>query len=189
MTYLKDLYDRKLLEQDVTADRGSQEGRFQAGQTAILPTGNFFVTTLEKNVPDLEYAVGALPHKDDVKPFAVGVSDYFIAFDQGDEARNKAGADLNAFIFDPDNYVPWLVADGFLPVTRTSFDAYRKAAPNMAPFLDNLESAKFYPSGDTRWAQVVTIMSETVQGILLGRTSVEDGLNAAQAQIDALPTS
>jgi hypothetical protein len=32
-------------------------------------------------------------------------------------------------------------------------------------------------------------MSETVQGILLGRTSVEDGLNAAQEQIDALPTS
>jgi multiple sugar transport system substrate-binding protein len=189
MTYLKDLYDRKLLEQDVTADRGAQEGRFQAGQTAIFPTGNFFVTTLEKNVPDLEYAVGALPHLDNVEPFAVGVSDYFIAFEQGEEARNKAGADLNAFIFDPVNYVPWLAADGFLPVTRSSFEPYRAAAPEMAPFLDNLESAKFYPSGDVRWGQVVTIMSETVQGILLGRTPVQAGLDAAQAQIDALPTS
>lgn len=189
MTYLKDLYDKKLLEQDVTADRGKQEERFQAGQTAIFPTGNFFVTTLEKNVPNLKYAVGTLPHKSDVAPFAVGVTDFFLAFDQGDADRNKASADLAAFIFDPDNYVPWLVADGFLPVTKSAADAYRKAAPNMAPFLDNLQAAKLFPSGDTRWAQVVTIMSETVQSILLGRSSVQDGLNAAQAQIDALPTS
>jgi multiple sugar transport system substrate-binding protein len=147
------------------------------------------VTTLEKNVPDLKYAVGTLPHKADVPPFAVGVTDFFLAFDQGDADRNKVSADLAAFIFDPDNYVPWLVADGFLPVTKSAADAYRKAAPNMAPFLDNLQSAKLFPSGDTRWAQVVSIMSETVQSILLGRASVQDGLNAAQAQIDALPTS
>lgn len=189
MTYLKDLYDKKLLEQDVTADRGKQEERFQAGQTAILPTGNFFVTTLEKNVPNLKYAVGSLPHLASVQPFAVGVTDFFLAFDQGDADKNKAGADLAAFIFQPDNYVPWLAADGFLPVTKSAADAYRKAAPKMAPFLDNLQSAKLFPSGDTRWAQVVTIMSQTVQSILLGRATVEDGLNAAQAQIDALPTS
>ena len=189
MTYLKDLYDKKLLEQDVTADRGKQEERFQAGQTAILPTGNFFVTTLQKNVPNLKYAVGALPHLASVKPFAVAVTDYFLAFDQRDADKNKASADLASFIFQPDNYVPWLVADGFLPVTKSAADAYRKAAPNMAVFLDNLQSAKLYPSGDTRWAQVVTIMSQTVQSILLGRTSVQDGLNSAQSQIDALQTS
>lgn len=58
-----------------------------------------------------------------------------------------------------------------------------------AAFVDNLEAAKFFPSGDTRWANVVTIMSETVQSILLDRISVQDGLDAAQAQIDALPTN
>jgi maltose-binding protein MalE len=59
----------------------------------------------------------------------------------------------------------------------------------MAAFVDNLESAKFFPSGDARWAKVVTIMSETVQSILLDRMSVQDGLDAAQAQIDALPAN
>lgn len=189
MTFLKDLYDRGLLEQDVTSDRGSQEERFQAGQIAILPTGNFFVATLATNVPDLDYAVGSLPHADDVSPFAVGVTDYFIAFEQNDEARNAAGAALAAFIFQPENYVPWLASDGFLPVTRSSLELYRTSAPEMAAFVDNLEAAKFFPSGDTRWANVVTIMSETVQGILLDRTSVQAGLDAAQAQIDALPTN
>jgi multiple sugar transport system substrate-binding protein len=189
MTFLKDLYDRGLMEQDVTSERGAQEERFQAGQTAILPTGNFFVATLAANVPDLDYAVGSLPHGDDVSPFAVGVTDYFISFEQNDEARNAAGAALAAFIFEPENYVPWLASDGFLPVTRSSLDLYRTSAPEMAAFVDNLESAKFFPSGDTRWANVVTIMSETVQGILLGRMSVQDGLDAAQAQIDALPTN
>lgn len=187
MTFLKDLYDRGLLEQDVTSKRGSQEERFQAGQTAILPTGNFFVATLKANVPDLNYAVGSLPHGDDVTPFAVGVTDYFIAFEQNDEARNAAGAALGAFIFKPENYVPWLASDGFLPVTRSAQELFRTSAPEMAAFVDNLESAKFFPSGDTRWANVVTIMSETVQSILLDRTSVQDGLDAAQAQIDALP--
>lgn len=189
LTLLKDLYDRKLIEQDVTADRGAQEERFQASQTAILPTGNFFVPTLKANVPDLAYQVGSLPHRADVAPFAVGVTDYFISFDQPTESQNAASSALMTYIFDPENYVPWLVADGFLPVTKSAIEPYRQAAPDMAPFLDNLDSAKFYPGGDTRWAKVTEIMSQAVQSVLLGRTSVEEGLNSAQEQIDALPTS
>ena len=102
----------------MTADRGGQEERFQAGQTAIFPTGNFFVNTLTANVPDLAYEVGTLPHRSDVDPFAVGVTDYFVAFEQPSEEQNAASSKLISFIFDPENYVPWLVADGFLPVTR-----------------------------------------------------------------------
>ena len=187
LTFLKDLYDNKLLEQDVTANRGAQEERFQAGQTAILPTGNFFVNTLKTNVPNLKYKVGALPRQSGVKPFGVGVTDYFLSFKQGNKAQTAASTALLNHLLKPENYVAWLAADGFLPVTKSAMEPYRKAAPDMAPFLDNLTAAKFYPSADVRWGKVVSIMSESVQNVFLGRTSVAEGLKSAQKQIDALP--
>jgi multiple sugar transport system substrate-binding protein len=187
LTYLKDLYDNKLIEQDVTANRGTQEERFQAGQTAILPTGNFFVKTLKTNMPNLKYKVGALPRQSGVKPFGVGVTDYFVSFKQGNKAQTAASTALMDHLFKPSNYVAWLAADGFLPVTQSAIEPYRKAAPEMASFLDNLASSKFYPGGDVRWAKVTSIMSEAVQNVFLGRTSVAEGLKSAQKQIDALP--
>ncbi len=188
LTYIKSLYDEGLIEQDVTANRGAQEERFLAGKTAIMPTGNFFVATLKDKAPNLAYEVGPLPHAEGVDPFAVAVTDYFIAFTQQTPEQGAAGSALVEFIMTPENYVPWLAGDGFLPVTASAADAFRAAAPEQAPFLDNLASAKFFPSGDARWAKVVETMSTTVQSVLLGREGVQEALDAAQATVDALPT-
>jgi multiple sugar transport system substrate-binding protein len=187
LTYIKSLYDEGLIEQDVTANRGAQEERFLAGKTAIMPTGNFFVATLKDKAPDLAYQVGPLPHGAGVSPFAVAVTDYFISFKQQTPEQDAAGSALVEFVMTPENYVPWLAGDGFLPVTASAADAFRAAAPEQAPFLDNLGSAKFFPSGDARWAKVVETMSATVQSVLLGREGVQEALDAAQATIDALP--
>ncbi len=188
LTYIKSLYDEGLIEQDVTANRGAQEERFLAAKTAIMPTGNFFVGTLTDKAPNLAYEIGPLPHGEGVDPFAVAVTDYFIAFTQQTPEQDAAGSALVEFIMTPENYVPWLAGDGFLPVTASAADAFRAAAPEQAPFLDNLASAKFFPSGDARWAKVVETMSTTVQSVLLGRQSVQEALDAAQATVDALPT-
>jgi multiple sugar transport system substrate-binding protein len=124
LTFIKSLYDQKLIEQDVTANRGTQENRFMAGQTAIMPDGNFLVNTLKTQAPTLKYQIGPLPHAAGVAPFAVGVCDYFIAFNTKDAAQSAAATDLANFIYQPANYVPWLVNDGFLPVTSSAVEAY-----------------------------------------------------------------
>jgi len=187
LTYIKGLYDEGLIEQDVTANRGAQEERFLAGKTAIMPTGNFFIATLKDKAPDLAYQVGPTPHGADVAPFAVAVTDYFLGFKQKTPEQDAAGSALVKFIMTPENYVPWLAGDGFLPVTASAADAFRAAAPEQAPFLDNLASAKFFPSGDARWAKVVETMSKAIQSVLLGREGVQEALDAAQAEIDKLP--
>ena len=187
LTYIKGLYDEGLIEQDVTANRGAQEERFLAGKTAIMPTGNFFVATLKDKAPDLAYQVGPTPHGAGVAPFAVAVTDYFISFTQQTPEQDAAGSALVKFIMTPENYVPWLASDGFLPVTASAAEPFRAAAPEQAPFLDNLASAKFFPCGDARWAKVVETMSTSIQSVLLGRQGVQEALDEAQATIDALP--
>jgi len=54
------------------------------------------------------------------------------------------------FFYSEDNYVDWVQTEGFLPTTKSGSEAMA-SNEDLAPFLDMLPSAKFYPTTNPAW--------------------------------------
>lgn len=79
-------------------------------------------------------------------------------------------------------YVPWVKAEGFLPVTKSGADALA-GEEALAPFLEVLPDAQFYPSTNAKWSA-----ADSAFKALFGQIQskpAQDVLQEIQAQVDA----
>lgn len=114
-------------------------------QVGLPPT----VGQIEESNPDLDYSVVPIPTKDG-SAMTLGVGDQLMAF-KNDDDKAEAITKFFDYFYTTDNYLPWVEAEGFLPVTKSGSKKL-ESDEDLKPFLDLLPDAKFYPSTNSKWS-------------------------------------
>jgi len=145
-------------------------------QVGLPPT----VGQIEEGNPELDYSIVPIPTQDGT-PFTLGVMDQLMAF-QNDGDKQDAITKFFDYYYSADVYVPWVQAEGFLPVTKSGADQLAGEAA-LAPFLEVLPDAQFYPSTNPQWSATDGAFKS-----LFGQLQTKDAqavLTEIQAQVDA----
>lgn len=145
-------------------------------QVGLPPT----VGQIAEGNPDLDYSIVPIPTKDG-SPFTLGVADRLMAF-QNDGDKAEAITAFFDYFYSPDVYVPWVEAEGFLPVTKSGAEQLSDRE-ELAPFLEVLPDAQFYPSTNSKW-QAADGAFKSLFGQLQSKPAA-DVLAEIQAQVDA----
>jgi multiple sugar transport system substrate-binding protein len=145
-------------------------------QVGLPPT----VGQIEEGNPELDYSIVPIPTQDG-SPFTLGVMDQLMAF-QNDGDKQDAITKFFDYYYSADVYVPWVQAEGFLPVTKSGADQLAGEAA-LVPFLEVLPDAQFYPSTNPQWSATDGAFKS-----LFGQLQTKDAqavLTEIQAQVDA----
>lgn len=145
-------------------------------QIGLPPT----VGQIEEDNPELDYSIVPIPTKDG-SPFTLGVADQLMAF-QNDGDKAEAITAFFDYFYSPEVYVPWVQAEGFLPVTKSGSEELA-GDEALKPFLDVLPDAQFYPSTNAKWSAADGAF-KSLFGQLQTKAAA-DVLAEIQAQVDA----
>ncbi|MEN0022142.1 MAG: extracellular solute-binding protein [Microbacterium sp.] len=145
-------------------------------QVGLPPT----VGQIADGNPELDYSIVPIPTKDG-SPFTLGVMDQLMAF-QNDGDKQEAITKFFDYYYSADVYVPWVQAEGFLPVTKSGAEQL-SGEEALAPFLDVLPDAQFYPSTNPKWSATDGAF-KSLFGQLQTKPA-QDVLTEIQAQVDA----
>lgn len=145
-------------------------------QVGLPPT----VGQIKENNPELDYSIAPIPTKDG-SPMTVGVADQLMAF-KNDGSKQEAITKFFDYAFKADNYVPWVSAEGFLPTTKSGAEQLADDEA-LAPFLEVLPSAKFFPATNPSWSAADSAF-KSLFGQLQTKPAA-DVLKEIQAQVDA----
>ena len=145
-------------------------------QVGLPPT----VGQIEEGNPELDYSIVPIPTQDG-SPFTLGVMDQLMAF-QNDGDKQDAITKFFDYYYTADVYVPWVQAEGFLPVTKSGAEQLA-GEEALAPFLEVLPDAQFYPSSNPKWSA-----TDGAFKALFGQLQTkpaQEVLTEIQAQVDA----
>ncbi|MGI9822543.1 extracellular solute-binding protein [Agromyces sp. Marseille-Q5079] len=145
-------------------------------QVGLPPT----VGQIADGNPDLDYSIVPIPTQDG-SAMTVGVMDQLMAF-QNDGDKQEAITKFFDYYYTSDVYVPWVQAEGFLPVTKSGAEAL-SGEETLKPFLDVLPDAQFYPSTNPKWSA-----TDAAFKALFGQLQTkpaQEVLTEIQAQADA----
>jgi multiple sugar transport system substrate-binding protein len=81
----------------------------------------------------------------------LGVEDFLMAFKKKD--NTAAVKKFLELYYQPENITRWILAEGFLPVTRSGLQQMSGDA-KLKPYLDALPDAKLVPTADPVWDKV-----------------------------------
>lgn len=144
-------------------------------QVGLPPT----VGQIAEGNPDLDYSIVPIPTKDG-SAFTLGVGDQLMAF-KNDGKKAEAITKFFDYFYSADVYTKWVTAEGFLPVTKSAA-ATMNSNEALAPFLEVLPNAQFYPSTNAKWSATDGAF-KSLFGQLQTK-SAADVLKEIQAQVD-----
>lgn len=148
--FVRDLIDAGGTQADAaSSDRSPLMEVFVQGkigmQIGLPPT----VGQIAEKNPDLKYEIAPIPTKDG-SAFTLGVADHLVAF-KNDGKKQEAITAFFDYLFSPDVYTTWVTAESFLPTTKSGSEAMGSDEA-IAPFIEALPAAEFYPSANPNWA-------------------------------------
>ncbi len=155
---------------------------FAQGVAAMTNGAIFLPGELEKQGSTVDYGVSPFLANDGKDSVTLGVQDYFFGFKK--EGNQEAVQKFLSFLFVPENYAGFLeAAGGFLPATISAGEAM-SSNEDIAPFIEVLPSAIFYPSSQAAWPGVQGMIQENIGSALAGsdKQQILDQLNAAGEQ-------
>lgn len=145
-------------------------------QVGLPPT----VGQIAEGNPELDYSIVPIPTEDG-SPFTLGVMDQLMAF-ENDGDKQEAITKFFDYYYSADVYVPWVQAEGFLPVTKSGSEELA-GEEALKPFLDVLPDAQFYPSTNSQWSAADGAF-KSLFGQIQSKPA-QDVLTEIQAQVDA----
>ncbi|WP_455678777.1 extracellular solute-binding protein [Streptomyces cacaoi] len=110
----------------------------------------------------IRYGTGELPGRSGVSDANLGVADWMMAFRAGGH-RKEAGKFLD-FVYRENNHYAFAARYDLMPVTSSATKRMRKDEKHrqLWPFLDQLDSAQFYPAGKVSWAGTSAEIKRTI---------------------------
>lgn len=180
LTFMKSMIDAGVTQADPGAtDRTPLIEVFIQGKIGMIQGLPPVVGTINEKNPDLNWKIAPSPTKDG-EPVTLGVADYFVGFDKGEDKQEAIAAFLD-FFYQQDNYVKFNDNEGFIPATKSGAEA-AAAKPELQTFLESLPSAKFYPATNPAWASTAGAF-QTLVGQIQTKP-VDQVLSEIQAKAD-----
>ena len=136
---------------------------FAQGEVAMLNGAIFLPDVLAEQGSTINYDVAPFPtNRDDGESITLGVQDYFFGFKNEDESNKEGIQKFLSFLFEPDNYEGFLeAAGGFLPATQSAGESL-SSDETLAPYIEVLPNAVFYPGTEASWPAVQGELQQTV---------------------------
>jgi multiple sugar transport system substrate-binding protein len=151
---------------------------FAQGVAAMVNGAVFYPGILAEQGSTVDFGVAPFPANDGKESITLGVQDYFFAFKK--EGNQEAVQKFLGFLYQPDNYAGFLKAAGtFLPATKSAGEAM-SSDEALAPFIEVLPTAIFYPSDQAAWPGVQGAIQQTI-GTALAGTDKQQVLDQIQA--------
>ncbi len=178
--FMRRMIDEGATQPDAAAtDRSPLMDVFVQGQIGMQVGLPPTVGQIEENNPELQYEIAPIPTVDG-EPFTLGVADHLMAF-QNDGDKQEAITAFFDYFYSPEVYTTWVEAEGFLPTTDSG-NEMMASNEEIAPFLELLPSAQFYPSANPNWqatdaafkSQLGLIASQDPAQVLAGIQSAAD---------------
>lgn len=138
-----------------TTNRTDAFALFAEENVAMLNGAIFLPDILGELGSDVNYAVAPFPtNRADGSTITLGVQDYFFGFEKEGDPNQEAIQRFLTFLYQPDNYVGFLeAAGGFLPATNSGSELL-SSDEALAPYIEVLPGAVFYPQVEASWAAV-----------------------------------
>jgi multiple sugar transport system substrate-binding protein len=151
LTFMKQMIDQRVTQPDPGAtDRTPLLDVFIQGKIGMIQGLPPIVGQINEKNPQLKWEIAPSPTKDG-SPSTLGVADYFVGFDKGED-KQEAIAKFLDFFYQKDNYVTFNDNEGFIPATKSGAEA-AASKPELTTFLESLPDAKFYPATNPAWAE------------------------------------
>ena len=153
---------------------------FASGVVGMLNGAIFLPGELENTYQsDVNWGVTPFPAADGKESITLGVQDYFFGFKK--DGNQEAIQKFMSFLFQPDNYAAFLdAAGGFLPATVSAGESMSDD-PFLAPFIEVLPSAIFYPSDQAAWGAVQGAIQDNIGAAFVpgaDKQAILDQINA-----------
>jgi multiple sugar transport system substrate-binding protein len=149
LTFMKRMIDEGVTQPDPGAtDRTPLLDVFIQGKIGMIQGLPPIVGQINEKNPNLQWEIAPSPTKDGT-PSTLGVADYFVGFDKGED-KQEAIAKFLDFFYQQDNYVKFNDNEGFIPATKSGAEA-AAAKPELKIFLESLPDAQFYPATNPAW--------------------------------------
>lgn len=150
----------------------------RGGAGMTIAHGGFGPTIRDAN-PDLNFATTPMPSNGDNPTVSLGIADYLMAFQQADCDNSEALGKFMSVLWDPANYIPWVIDEGFLPSTESGVTEM-SSLDDVRPALELLEFAKFAPTTQSCYDQVIGAVKNNV-GLAVSGEAPADVLATIQA--------
>ena len=166
--------------------RDDLQGLFAEGKLAMLIASDRLPAFVADKGAGIDAQAAPIPAGEEGTPFSVCSSDHVVVFRNetapGQAARSEAVARFLTYLYAPENYAGWALAEGFLPAARSAalFCADKDASCGAWPEL--LENGRCLPSGLPGWNAVCEGLYSTMQLSLIGG-DVQAALDSLQASV------
>ncbi len=190
--YWVDLYQNKLLPQEVLTQGHSRAVElYQAGETAVLSSGAEFLNSVATNAPAVAEASAAsrqITGNTDKKNVAV----MNLVIPKGTD--NPDGAlKFALFVTNSENQLTFAQAANVLPSTQQALQDYQASIADLGEDATAVEQARAVSASQMQDAEVLVpamkdlnklqkAVYENLQAAMLGKKSVDEALNDAEAQ-------
>ena len=169
--FIQKMVDEGATQPDAGAtDRTPLIDVFVQGKIGMIEGLPPTVGQIDDGNPELDYSLVPIPTKDG-SPFTLGVDDHLMAF-QNDGDKQEAITAFFDYFYSSDVYVNWVTTEGFLPTTVTGGEALADDEV-LAPFLDALPNAAFYPSTNPQWSATDAAFKSLVGQLAQGKDPAE----------------
>ena len=178
---MKKLIDAGVTQPDPGATNRAQAGAlFQNGKLGML----LVHSGLAKDAREagIKYELAPIPSKAGT-PVALGVTDFILAFDNGDANRKEATKQLLDILYSDAQYEGWYKGTQLLPVTKSQIEAGSKSDTANGKFYEALSYVKFLPVGNPSWDALQKALQGTAGTV--ANDTPESVLGKIQAQLDA----
>lgn len=164
-------------------------GQFGQGNAGMVLDGSWMVGFMTAD-PPFDFGTATFPIPEGGEPATNMGGEQLVIFAQ-DEARQAAAAQFIVWLTSADVQREWTQATGFTPITEAGATDPEYLAwvevnlPALLPFVENQKHARSRPAV-TNYPEISDAFSRELEAALLGVTSVEDALAAAESAVNAL---
>lgn len=179
---MKKMYEAGYTQANLEDNRVDIADLFQAGKLGMMMAHSAIVADAEAK--GVNVALAPIPAKDGGDGVALGVTDFIVAFDNGDADRKAATSAFLDLMYSDEMYEGWYKGTGLLPVTTSMIDKGKaESDENGAAFLEALSIVKFLPVGNPAWDVLQTALQGSAYKV--GSGDPAEVLAEIQAQVDA----
>ena len=157
---------------------------FAAGKLAMMIGPNQISSYVASTENPINFGIAPIPANEGKATSSVGVMDRMMCFDN-DYSRSELAA-ITAFFdffYEDRRYSDWVMTEDFLPATTSGCEVMGRVDPSSRPWLEILESARFYPWDKLEWQDVKAGVIAVLQNSYLYGLDPQTLLDSLQQNI------
>ncbi|QBI54040.1 sugar ABC transporter substrate-binding protein [Streptomonospora litoralis] len=160
--------------------------QFIAGNAAMMVNGPWQKPVLEEH-PEIDWGVVEVPVPEagDTPVAPIGGTTFTVPVNEEHPEREDTAGAIVACMTSPEAQLDWSLKGSNVPVDPQAAEEYREQVPELAPFADQVQTARSRTEHvGTDWNVYSQAIGTALQAALTGEATPEQALTRAQSQVE-----